>query len=236
MRKVTRSYEECHKVINEIEHKLCSDCAEWYPLTTEYYYKNKSAPDGFNPYCKECTKKRSWKWQKDNWDKMLLHFKKMNSKPENKEKHRQLYRERKEEGYYKTYYEENKDKFKDYNQNRQKKNHNITTEEWYACKEYFYNECAYCGMPLELHKELHNQDLHREHVDPNGADDLSNCIPSCRICNVRKKLLSLNDWYNEQNPNYTEDRLYKIYKWLFEDYKKYKNKTQLFYRREESEY
>jgi hypothetical protein len=221
LRGISRPYQQCHKFIDEVEHKLCSDCNEWFPLTKEYYYKNKSALDGFNPYCKECTKKRSWKWQKENWDKMLIHFKKMNAKPENKEKHRQLYWERKESGYYEQHYEENKENFKGYNRNRKSKNHNITKSEWLNCKIYFNSECAYCGMPLEIHKRLHNQDLHREHVDPNGADDLSNCIPSCRICNVRKKLIPLNDWYNEQNQNYTEDRLYKIYKWLFEDYNLY---------------
>lgn len=222
MKRPTRSYEECHKLINEIEYKLCSDCNEWQPLTDEYYYKNdNNKVDGFNPYCKECTKRRSVKWQKENRDKSLGYLRKANSKPHRKQQQQELYWVRKEKGYYKSYYEDNKEKFKEYNQNRKQKNHNISPEEWISCKQYFNNECAYCGMPLEVHKKLHSQDLHREHVDPNGADDLSNCVPSCRICNVRKKLIPLNEWYNEDNRVYNEDKLNKIYKWLYEDYKEY---------------
>jgi hypothetical protein len=193
-------------------------------MNDEYFYKNKSSKiDGFNPYCKECTKRRSMKWQKDNWDKLLGYMKKENAKPERKLKHQELYWERKEKGYFKDYYDENKDRFKEYNENRKSKNHDISKQEWIDCKTYFNNSCAYCGMSIEEHKEIHKQDLHREHVEPYGANDISNCIPSCKVCNVRKKLLSLNDWYNESNINYTNERLLRINRWLNEDHKKYKS-------------
>lgn len=217
-RKSKTPYEDNHKTIEGIEYKLCSDCKEWHPMNGDWFYKNKTSPDGFNPYCKEATKKRSWAWQKDNWDKMLIHFKKENAKQEKKQRHRELYWERKEKGYYQDYYDKNKEKFKGYNANRRNKNHDISNKEWEACKEYFNHSCAYCEFPLELHKEIHNQDLHREHVDPNGKNDLSNCIPSCVTCNVRKKVKSLSEWYNRENENFSTNRLSRIFYWLETDY------------------
>jgi hypothetical protein len=42
-------YEENHKIIEGIEHKKCSVCDEWFPMTNEYFYKNKSSKvDGFH--------------------------------------------------------------------------------------------------------------------------------------------------------------------------------------------
>ena len=80
-------------------------------------------------------------------------------------------------------------------------------------KEYFNNECAYCGLPLELHKEIVGQDLHKEHKDHNGANDLSNCVPACRLCNSTKHDKEFDDWYNKSNPNYTKSRYNKIIRW-----------------------
>lgn len=64
-------------------------------------------------------------------------------------------------------------------------------------------------------------DLHKEHVDDSGANDLSNCVPSCQSCNSSKNIFSLEEWYTEDNLNFTEERLSKIYRWLNEDYLKY---------------
>jgi len=35
--------------------------------------------------------------------------------------------------------------------------------------------------------------LHKEHVDDNGANDLSNCVPSCQSCNSTKNLKTLEE-------------------------------------------
>jgi len=60
-------------------------------------------------------------------------------------------------------------------------------------------------------------DLHKEHIDDNGKDDLSNCIPSCKSCNSSKWKFDFEDWYKKQK-FFTEERYNKIIKWLKEDY------------------
>jgi 5-methylcytosine-specific restriction endonuclease McrA len=113
---------------------------------------------------------------------------------------------------------EGKERCKVYNLNRRHKNHDITEIEWLLCKEYFNNSCAYCGMILEEHKEIFNQDLHKEHKDDNGSNDLSNCIPGCKNCNSQKWKFEFDEWYNENNSVYTKERYDKIIQWLNSDY------------------
>ncbi|WP_412729342.1 HNH endonuclease [Cytobacillus praedii] len=90
--------------------------------------------------------------------------------------------------------------------------------EWVACKNYFNDSCAYCGLHIDEHFEEFNQDLHRDHVNHEGANDLSNCIPACKRCNGSKWKFELVEWYSEKNENYSIERLGRIHKWLNEDY------------------
>ena len=102
----------------------------------------------------------------------------------------------------------------------------LSIEQWFYILKLFNNECAYCGLPLSKHYirykgETKLGDFHKEHVDHEGANDLSNCIPSCKECNSSKSTKFLEDWYNENNLNFNQDRLNKIHKWINEDYKLY---------------
>ncbi|WP_143786577.1 MULTISPECIES: HNH endonuclease [Paenibacillus] len=127
-------------------------------------------------------------------------------------------------GSHKEWLDENKDKTKIYRQIKFTKTHNISVEEWKSCKLYFDNSCAYCGLDIKKHlikrngKEI-KSDLHREHVDDNGANDLSNCIPACVSCNSQKWKFGLEEWYAIENPIYSELRYKRIVKWLDSDYK-----------------
>ncbi len=46
--------------------KTCNKCNTSYPLTFEYYYRNKSSKDGFMARCKGCIKKRNNQYNKKN--------------------------------------------------------------------------------------------------------------------------------------------------------------------------
>lgn len=144
-----------------------------------------------------------------------------NPSPERRAKTKIYSKQKAERGNLRRWQEKNKDKIKKYNQKRKThKIHQITTEEWNECKKYFNNECAYCGLPASDHYVKYKDqyilsDLHKEHVDHNGANDISNCIPSCKSCNSSKHTFTLSEWYNEtSNPNFTNERLEKILKWI----------------------
>jgi hypothetical protein len=140
LRGSTRAYEECHKTIDGILYKLCSDCNQWLPLTEEYFYKNKSAQDGFNPYCKEDTIKRSSKRQKDNPERIKEYTKEIyKRKPQyfkdkynrwlqdNEERAKELQRE---------WQHNNPEKVKGYNEDRKlHKKHKISKKEWGSSAE-----------------------------------------------------------------------------------------------------
>lgn len=227
-RKPRYSYEDYHKEIDDVIYKLCSECNDWHPMNEEYFYKNNSSSDGYFPYCKKATKKRSRKWAKDNPEQYLELCRKDNKRKDRRLIFRNSNKRRRERGYYKDYYANNKSKFSEYGQNRRNKTHDITDEEWENCKNYFNYRCAYCDLAIEEHYitykgEVKLGDFHKEHVIDDGANDLSNCVPSCKTCNSSKHLSSLDEWYNPDNDNFSEERLNKVLIWLSTDYFKYIN-------------
>lgn len=214
----------------EIELKHCNKCGNDYPKTEEYFYKQKTRHGTITlkSECKKCTKKAYKEWRKNNPDKVKENCKRQSSKKERKIYVRRYAKEQRENGYQKKYQQNNPDKMKIYNQRRQHKKHKITKQEWLACKNYFNNECAYCGLSIENHfrkfkGKLQKIDFHKEHVNHFGADDLSNCVPSCMSCNSHKWEFLLKEWYNKDNINFTKERLDKIYKWISNDYIIYMN-------------
>ena len=132
--------------------------------------------------------------------------------------------------YMSNYQKNNPDKMREYRIKREShKKHEINNLEWMACKEYFDDSCAYCGLPSEKHYvnykgNIKIQNLQKEHVYNNGANDLSNCVPSCKSCNDKKWTYDIEEWYNESNLIFNQERLDKINQWISNDYILYKAK------------
>lgn len=211
--------------MNEIN-KVCKQCNETKPLT-EFYSQNKTKKDGtpyiyHNPKCKDCVIEGSMKWNEDNRESYLRSIDKQNIKRRGAKR---IHRENNLERYkkiQKSWRQNNPEKVKEHGTYRQmNKKHEISDKEWESCKKYFDYSCAYCGINETDAKETQGHYFHREHVDPNGANDLSNCIPSCRSCNSSKYYYELEEWYDEKNPNFKIERLNLINKWLEDDYKMY---------------
>jgi hypothetical protein len=225
-----------HRITEEgvIERKCSGYCKEWKPETTEYfYYKNKSKSEkGFSAWCKECSVKLTQK----NYDPIrhteLTNFYYHND-PEYRKRKIGYAQADREAGKTKIWRQSPRGKQwqKENNFKRKHKNHRISKNEWIACKEYFKNEsgeycCAYCGFPISQHYKAYGDtikqcDLHKEHVNHKGKNDLSNCIPACNTCNCSKHTMEFDKWYNENNPVYTQERYNKIIQWLNNDYKLY---------------
>lgn len=176
-----------------------------------------------NPRCKECGRKDYHERVKKDPEKRRVQAKIANQKPKRVLAHRANGKRQRLNGYLKQYQQNNPEKLKQYDLQRQHKNHNITKSEWAACKEYFNNQCAYCGLSINQHFITRGGvtklgDFHKEHVDHNGNNDLSNCVPSCRNCNSQKWKFEFEDWYIESNPIFSHARLSKIHSWLNKDY------------------
>lgn len=226
------NYEQKHKLIDSILHKQCSTCNEWKPMDDNHFYKWNRSPDGFAAQCCECAKAYGRKRKASNreyFNKIDLKYYYNNKesctkttleyKKKNKDKLRKSY-----EAWRNS--EKGKKIMRFHSRKRRNKNHIIYEMEWIACKNYFNNSCAYCGLPVENHYKvikggLRKEDLHKEHVIDDGKNDLSNCIPSCNTCNTSKHQKTLNEFYNSKNPDYTYERYYRIYMWLRYDYKKF---------------
>ena len=219
---------ETHKIINGIEYKYCCRGEHWIEINDDTFYKVEKNFDGLHTYCKKCLYEKSKQWALDNREKRLESQKRFNSQPRMKEYNRRYSDERRKNGKMKEWQQKNPDKIRGYNKYReQHKKHEISKDEWENCKNYFNYRCAYCELPVEEHFKMWNGlpkqiDLHKDHVDHNGANDLSNCVPSCQSCNSSKYYYELEDWYNKDNKNYTQERLDKIHKWLADDFLRFK--------------
>lgn len=97
--------------------------------------------------------------------------------------------------------------------------YNYSEVEWKMCKEYFNNECAYCGQ--------YTKELDQEHFIPvkeKGEYTVNNIIPACRRCNPSKNAKDFFEWYPKQ-PYYSRKKEIKILEYL--GYSKENKKQQL---------
>jgi hypothetical protein len=234
-----RKYEDFHRAVNGVTRKLCKDCNEWYNMNTDNFSRSSKSKDGFGNICKKCYSIKQKEAYYRNRDKRLEYANNYYAehKDEQSERFKNWYKDNRDyrieynkdyfkreskrrKEYYYQYQQLNKERFREYSKMHQK--HDITSAEWDACKKYFGYSCAYCGISEQGAKEKQGQYLHQEHVDPDGANDLSNCIPACRHCNCSKHTYTINEWYNKNNLDFAQERLEKIYKWMNDDYKQYK--------------
>lgn len=198
--------------------------------TSQNFYNHNKSKDGLFPYCKKCHKLKSSKWQKDNPEEYNdireKHFLTEKFKVWNKNNSRK----NRETGIQLNWQRDNPIKVKGYGLKYLSKKHKINIAEWEACKKYFIHRCAYCGLAIEDHWIQYDGviklgDFHKEHVDDNGANNLSNCVPSCKECNSSKHKFLFDNWYLQQE-FYTQERYDKITKWTIEDHKLYIKITQ----------
>lgn len=217
-----KKWNETHKLIDEIDHKLCSVCDMYFPSSVEFFYKSKlNVVDGLNPYCIECSKKKAFQWIENNRERFRENMNKYSKKPERKQATRIRSEEQRLKGKQKDWQQNNPEKLTEYRRKYSNKKHKISDTEWDNCRMYFNFKCAYCDKTWEQNKKETRKDLHREHVDSNGLDNLSNCVPACNSCNSQKHDFEFDYWFNENNPIYTIVRKDKILKWINEDHLKY---------------
>jgi hypothetical protein len=220
-------YYEIHKIIDGIVYRQCSQCNEWKIENEEFYLHNKSKPEkGFQSECKECAIKRAVKRQNEHIQEHNVYtLNRYHTIPRVKEIKKRAAQKARINGKQREWRERNSDKVNQYSAYRNShKKHNINNKEWIRCKQYFDNSCAYCGLPIEEHYNMfkgepRKEDLQKEHVDHFGNNTLDNCVPTCKSCNCKKHTMSLDEWYNQDNENFTQERYDKIIQWINEGYK-----------------
>ncbi|WP_226035690.1 HNH endonuclease signature motif containing protein [Aquibacillus saliphilus] len=188
---------------------------------SEFYYQEKQRKDGtkyvyYRPDCKECSKSQAKEWNQKHPEVNRRAWKNYYSTERGRQAKREDSKRRRDNGNWYKWLKENKDKADGYKNKHH--NHDITKKEWESCKEYFNYKCAYCEMSEFDHKVIYNQQLHKDHVNHEGNDDLSNCVPSCKGCNSSKNEFEIVFWFKERSTTFTQKRLDKINKWLNDDY------------------
>ncbi|WP_410608963.1 HNH endonuclease [Bacillus sp. SIMBA_154] len=204
--------------------KVCKTCNISKSIDDYYSQKRKDSVGNLKIYyfneCKECTKTRVRQNQLKDHSKYKENLKQYFIKHSKEHSARRKDWRQKNKDHIKRYFGEyqqskkGKALYKRYGIERKSRNHTINNEEWNSCKTYFNNSCAYCGLTEQNHREMHQQDLHKEHVIHRGLNDLSNCVPACKNCNSSKWTFEFKEWYTTENPNYSASRKVKILSWI----------------------
>lgn len=224
----TYIYEEHLKLKDGIQYKKCSNCDCWKPMNRKYYYFNNSSK--IIPYhscCIECLIEKSVKYKRENIEKVKEYNRRYNATPYSKNAVKIANMRYRETGKNKLWQQRNKDKLKEYRDNRKiHKSHNINKNEWENCKNYFSYRCAYCGLAIEDHYivfkgNVQIGDFHKDHFIHEGSNDLSNCVPACKSCNCSKHDKQFEEWFSNDNSIFNVNRYNKIVKWISGDYRKY---------------
>lgn len=215
--------------------KHCTGCNRDLPATSEYFHK-KNTKSGFASRCKECIKAYYNRYYTENHERVKnsknemgkVYYEK-NSNEINSRKRKQ-YKEGTsvKKSYMDNYYKVNRQdilvKYKEfrrtehgkaqriiYNQRRRSREESVEADfsnsDWIKCKEYFNNQCAYCGE---------SKTLTREHFIPlvdGGEYTINNIIPACKSCNSSKKNSDFFIWYPKRE-YYSKEREQKILSYL----------------------
>lgn len=237
-----RKYKDYHKEIDGVLYKRCVDCNEWKIANLECFGRDMDTKSKFNNRCRLCLKIYNSAYYDKNRDRLLQQATDYALANRNKQNAQKLeyYRLHKEQFHekHREYCEDNPEKVKaderkwrqdhpekcrEYSKNH--RDHDITEKEWKQCLNTFDNTCAYCGLPLEEHIVERNgkciiMELHKEHVDDKGYNDLRNAIPACQRCNSGKHQDNMEDWYFKQK-FFSMDRYIKIIWWINEGYKEF---------------
>lgn len=218
--------------------KKCTQCQKEFPLTEEYWPKEKRVKSGLSAWCKGCKYRKQNEWKKSNKKTVILYGKEYRKKysdehkeymkewkaknAEHIERYNKMTKEAKLE-YDKKWHEENPDYRNEWAKNNPEKVRatkqrrrarainaldDLTKEEWEETLSYFSNSCAYCGETDEK--------LEMEHVIPvynGGGFTKSNIIPSCKPCNASKGIKPFYGWYKEYK-DYDKKREEKILRFI----------------------
>lgn len=193
------SYNQCHKLIDGIEYKMCKSCKTWIKMNEENFKIHPSQKDGYSRYCRKCQEEYNHNNYMKNRDKQIKDarrrqlknheeykeyikdYRKKRYKDKNdslRQREKDNAERRRIEGKHKEWLksESGKDKSKKYNKKRLNKKHIISNKEWIACKEYFKDKdgdycCAYCGLKIQHHTRIYAGKLQKIDLHKEHVDD-----------------------------------------------------------------
>lgn len=200
-----------------IPRQTCSICKESFPLTAEFWHKNRARKCGFCGVCKVCNGIKAKNWRETHHDQFLAFLSGYRQENQNalKEQKRADYTDNKQSIRLrqKVYYDQNADTIRQqkrdyYRENplkvaiASKRNRILkhaaegeySVEDIYTLYDEQEGRCVYCGITLIWDVR---GDVHIDHVHPlsrGGSNWPDNLALACKHCNSSKKEKFVQEW------------------------------------------
>lgn len=170
----------------------CTKCGKILVWNNMNFYRDEKRRYGLSYMCKQCSKNKGRKWEKNNKER------------------------RKETS--KKYREDNPEKIFNNNIARrlreESQGRGITKEQWLEMMQFFEWKCAYSGEKFSNNNKENDRSI--DHIVPlskGGENEIWNCVPIKMNYNSSKNANDMLEWYKQQE-FYSEERLNKIYEWI----------------------
>lgn len=179
-------------------YKQCSKCNQWFPSTTNYFYR--TSRHHLKATCKKCESKRSSKFHKKNPERAKLarnnwYYKNREHSHAKTNEWKKANSKRVAE-YKKEWLKNHPEIKRQINQRRRHRRkareqslpNTFTRTDQIRALNYFNGCCAYCGNPPSLFDTT--LCLHQDHFIPvtkGGGYTPYNILPACQSCNLSKR-------------------------------------------------
>lgn len=196
--------------------KRCNKCGETYPLTNEYWNRNKTKRDGFADWCKQCSNQYNKKYKIENpqkayksvrdWQLKNPHYNKnyYQNNLDNAKKYARQYRENHIDQVKKREkaWRKNNPNYKRSNEHKRyaKKKGNggsYTPKELKAQFDSQQGRCYHCGKWMSL---TNSKTCHIDHwipISKGGSNNIDNIKLLCVHCNLTKHNKLPCEWHKK---------------------------------------
>jgi len=205
------------------ESRCCLKCNVEYPLTAEYWHRNKNTKHGFQSRCKMCRREENRAWNQKNQERCAATMKAWrDTHREHERKYSLSDKSRQSSSRWNSANPQIMRVIKQrYRARKKSLPNNFTAHHWSLCLDYWHNACAVCGGQLrDLFGDVEPHADHWIALNTPGCPGTipENMICLCNHCNKSKNDRLPTEWvvwkFGTRKSKGILERIRKYFDWI----------------------